>query len=244
MDILPAIDLLGGSCVRLVQGRYDRVIDYQSEPVAVAQRFRDAGATWLHVIDLDGARDGRIANLGVLREIVRQTGARVQFGGGVRDEDAVQAALDAGAERIIIGTRALTDWDWFAEIAQRPCYAGKLALGLDARLGQLSVQGWTRETNCTALDVACDVAGWPLAGIVYTDIGGDGLLLGPNIKAVELMATTAAVPVIASGGVADIEDVRRLARLKLGGIVIGRAIYEGAVDLAAALAVAAEPAQG
>ncbi len=237
MDILPAIDLLGGSCVRLVQGRYDRVIDYQSEPVAVARRFRDAGATWLHIIDLDGARNGRIENLTVLREIVRQTGARVQFGGGVRDEAAVQAALEAGAERVIIGTRALTDWDWFAALVQRPQYAGKIALGLDARLGRLAVQGWTRDANCTALDVACDAGGWPLAAIVYTDIGRDGLLLGPNIKAVELMTGTAAVPVIAAGGVSDLEDVRRLARLKLGGIVIGRAIYEGAVDLAAALAV-------
>jgi phosphoribosylformimino-5-aminoimidazole carboxamide ribotide isomerase len=237
MEILPAIDLLGGKCVRLLQGRYDRVIDYESDPLEVARRFRAAGATWLHVIDLDGARNGRIENLEILRTIVAQTRARVQFGGGVRDEAAIRAALDAGAERVIVGTRALQDWAWFEALVRQPAHAHRIALGLDARLGKLAVHGWTRDTERLALDVVQATDGWPLAAIVYTDIGRDGLLLGPNLRAIGAVAAAASVPVVASGGVSDLEDVRRLAEMKLAGIVIGRALYERAIDLAEALAL-------
>jgi phosphoribosylformimino-5-aminoimidazole carboxamide ribotide isomerase len=236
MDILPALDLLGGKCVRLIQGRYDRVIDYESDPLDVARQFRAAGATWLHVIDLDGARDGKIKNLVTLRRIVEQTGAHVQFGGGVRDEAGIEAALAAGAERVIVGTRALQDWPWFEAVAHRPEYAGRITLGLDARLGKLAVHGWTRDTEHSALDVARAVTGWPLSTIVYTDIGRDGLLLGPNLRAIEALAAAATVPVIASGGVSDLEDVRRLSQMNLAGMVIGRALYEHAIDLKEALA--------
>ena len=239
MEILPAIDLLGGRCVRLMQGRYDRVIPYESDPLDVARQFRSAGATWLHVIDLDGARNGTIENLAILRQIVAQTGARVQFGGGVRDEAAVRAALEAGAERVIVGTRALEDWAWFEGVVHRPEYAQRIALGLDARLGRLAVQGWTRETGQTAVDVAQASDDWPLAAIVYTDIGRDGLLLGPNLRAIQKMAAAARHPVIAAGGVSDLEDVRRLAEMKLSGVVIGRAIYEHTLDLKDALALGA-----
>jgi len=237
MEILPAIDLLAGRCVRLVQGRYDRVIAYESDPLEVAARFRAAGATWLHVIDLDGARSGALSNLAALERIA-QTGMRVQFGGGVRDDSAIQAALDAGAERVIVGTRALEDPDWFRQVVHQPGYARRVALGLDARLGKLAVRGWTQSTERTAIDVALSVAGWPLAAIVYTDIGRDGMLLGPNIDAIRSLAAVAPVPVIASGGVTDLEDVRRLVQINLVGVVIGRAIYEGALDLADALRVA------
>jgi phosphoribosylformimino-5-aminoimidazole carboxamide ribotide isomerase len=236
MEILPAIDLLGGKCVRLIQGRYDRVIQYERDPLDVAREFRAAGATWLHVVDLAGARDGRIENLATLRQIVAQTGARVQFGGGVRDEAAIQAVLDASAERVIVGTRVLQDWAWFQTVVHKPEYAGRIALGLDARLGKLAVHGWTRDTEQSAAEVARATAGWPLATIVYTDIGRDGLLLGPNLRAIAALAAAAPVPVIASGGVSDLEDVRRLAQMNLAGIVIGRAIYEHAIDLREALA--------
>ena len=238
MEILPAIDLLGGKCVRLIQGRYDRVIEYERDPLEVARQFRAAGATWLHIVDLAGARDGKIENLATLRQIVAQTGARVQFGGGVRDEAAIRSALEAGAERVIVGTRALQDWPWFEAIARHPGYQHQVALGLDARLGKVAVQGWTCETDRLALDVVAVTAGWPLAAIVYTDIGRDGLLLGPNLRAIGAVAGAATVPVVASGGVSDLEDVRRLAELKLAGIVIGRAIYEKAIDLKEALAAA------
>jgi phosphoribosylformimino-5-aminoimidazole carboxamide ribotide isomerase len=242
MDILPAIDLLEGKCVRLVQGRYDRVIEYESDPLATAARFREAGATWFHVIDLDGARSGRVANLDTLRRIITQTGALAEFGGGVRDEETIRAALQAGAARVIIGTRALEDRNWFQKVVHAPEFAGRIALGLDARLGRLAVHGWTRDTARAAVDVACDVADWPLAAIVYTDIGRDGLLLGPNLEAIRLLAATSRIPVVASGGVTDLDDVRRLAALDLAGIVIGRAIYEQTLDLKEALRIAAEPA--
>jgi phosphoribosylformimino-5-aminoimidazole carboxamide ribotide isomerase len=238
MDILPAIDLLGGRCVRLIQGRYDRVIQYESDPLDVARRFRDAGATWIHVVDLDGARNGRLDNLAVVRDIIARTGAQVEFGGGIRDEAAIRAALDAGAGRVIIGTRALEDWDWFRTVVHQPAYAGRIALGLDARVGMVTIRGRTQDAGRQATEVAADVRGWPLAMIVYTDIGRDGLLLGPNIHAIETLAAASPVRVGAAGGVSDLEDVRRLAQIKLAEIVIGRAIYEGAIQLTDALAVA------
>lgn len=240
MEVLPAIDLLDGKCVRMVQGRYDRVIDYESDPLDVAGDFVAAGAAWLHVIDLDGARDGRVANLDVLRQIVKQSGAQVEFGGGVRDEATIQAALETGAQRVIVGTRALEDWEWFRDIVHRRDYVNRIALGLDARLGKLATRGWTRETHRTAVTVAAAVADWPLAAIVYTDIARDGLLLGPNIEAIRLMASQSTVPVVASGGVTDLDDVRRLAELPLAGVVIGRALYEKTIDLRDALRVARE----
>lgn len=239
MEILPAIDLLEGKCVRLVQGRYDRVIEYESDPLAIAGRFREAGAAWLHVIDLDGARSGHVANLDTLRRIIVETGARVEFGGGVRDEATIRAALQAGAARVIIGTRALEDWEWFRTIVHTPEFSGRIALGLDARLGKLAVRGWTRDTAQTAIEVARQAADWPLATIVYTDIGRDGLLLGPNLEAIRLLAAESRIPVVASGGVTDLDDVRRLTALNLAGIVIGRAIYEQTLDLKEALQAAA-----
>lgn len=237
MEILPAVDLLGGKCVRLVQGRYDRVIHYEKDPVEVVLQFQQAGASRLHVIDLEGARDGELANLPALRRIAA-TGMQIEFGGGVRDEEAIRAALDCGASQVIVGTRALEDWNWFRSVVHRPEFMSKLALGLDARLGKLAIRGWTREIRRSAVEVAEAVSEWPLAAIVYTDIGRDGMLLGPNIEAIRDLASLSTVPVVASGGVTDLEDVRRLAQLDLSGVVIGRAIYEGTIDLAAAIRLA------
>ncbi len=237
MHILPAIDLLHGKCVRLVQGRYDRVIEYEDDPVAVARRFLDQGATWLHVVDIQGARIGDIANLDALEKLAR-TGAQIEFGGGVRDEQAIQTALDAGATRVIIGTRALEDWDWFREVVHQPRFIQKISLGLDARLGKLATHGWTRETEKTAPELAQEVSDWPLATICYTDIGRDGMLLGPNIDAIRDLAAVSAVPVVASGGVTDLDDVRRLAQINLEGVVIGRAIYEETISLPEAIRIA------
>lgn len=238
MEILPAIDLYEGKCVRLIQGRYDRIIQYERDPVEVAMSFRDAGASWLHVIDLEGARSGKLANLDALRRIVKRSGLKVEFGGGVRDEGAIEAALAVGASRVIIGTRALEDWEWFQRTARSGEYATRIALGLDARQGRLAVHGWTRETQRTAAEVAESVAGLALAAIVYTDIGRDGLLLGPNIEAIRSMASVSSVPVIASGGVTDVDDIARLRALNIVGVVVGRALYEGTIDLSDAIAAA------
>lgn len=237
MDVIPAIDLLNGKCVRLVQGRYDRVIQYERDPVEVAQRFREAGANCLHVVDLDGARTGRVANLVALRDIA-QTGAKIEFGGGIRDDTAVQAALEAGAARVIVGTRALEDWEWFRKLVHTPQYMDRVVLGLDAKLGKVSIRGWQEDTHRSVLDVARGVSNWPISGICYTDIGRDGMLLGPNIESIRAVADATSAPVVACGGVTDLEDVRRLAQLNLAGIVIGRAIYEESIDLGEAIRIA------
>ena len=240
MDILPAIDLRDGKCVRLLQGDYDKQIDYADDPLAVVAQFEQAGARWLHVVDLDGAREGRLCNLPTIERIVSETSLRVEVGGGLRDTGSIESLIDAGAARCVVGTRALEAWGWFSSLVQRPKCRSRIALGLDAREGRLAVRGWTEETNETALQVAERVEDCPLAAIIYTDIGRDGMLLGPNVEAVQTLAEHAAAPVIASGGVTNLEDVRRLAELPLAGIIIGRAIYEKQIDLAQAIQVARE----
>jgi len=239
MDILPAIDLRAGKCVRLLQGDYARQIDYADDPVAVARQFEEAGARWLHLVDLDGAREGRPSNLPVIERILVTTSLKVEVGGGLRDVETIESLLAAGVTRCIVGTKALEDWDWFHKLAHGPACWGRLCLGLDARLGRLAVRGWIQELSLTALEVAERVAEWPLAAIIYTDIGRDGMLLGANIEAMKEMAERSNIPVIASGGVTDIDDVRRLAVLPLLGIIIGRSIYEKTIDRAEAIQVAA-----
>jgi len=239
MDILPAIDLRAGKCVRLLQGDYARQIDYADAPVAVARQFEEAGARWLHLVDLDGAREGRPSNLPVIERILVTTSLKVEVGGGLRDVETIESLLAAGVTRCIVGTKALEDWDWFHKLAHGPACWGRLCLGLDARLGRLAVRGWIQELSLTALEVAERVAEWPLAAIIYTDIGRDGMLLGANIEAMKEMAERSNIPVIASGGVTDIDDVRRLAVLPLLGIIIGRSIYEKTIDRAEAIQVAA-----
>lgn len=235
MDILPAIDLREGKCVRLLQGDYTKQINYSEDPVAVARRFEETGASWLHVVDLDGAREGELRNLSVIERMVKETQMRVEVGGGLRDTQVIENLLRVGVARCVVGTRALEDWEWFRGVVHREDMHGRIALGLDARQGQLAVKGWTEQTKKTALQVAERVAEWPLAAIIYTDIGRDGMLLGPNVEAVKVLADFSKVPVIASGGVTDIDDVRRLSALPLLGIIIGRAIYEGQLDLGEAV---------
>lgn len=235
MDILPAIDLRDGKCVRLLQGNYDRQIDYADDPLPVAKEFEQAGARWLHVVDLDGAREGRLFNLPTIERLIRDTNLQVEVGGGLREFETIDALLSAGAARCVVGTKALEDWNWFAELVHRPNCENRIALGLDAREGKLAVHGWTKETEQSALQVAERVADWPLSAIIYTDIGRDGMLLGPNIEATRILAEYSRVPIVASGGVTDIEDVKRLKETPIAGMIIGRAIYEKQIDLAEAI---------
>ncbi len=239
MEILPAIDLREGKCVRLLQGDYNQQIDYSNEPVAVAQQFEQAGARWLHLVDLDGAREGQLRNLPVIEAILKQTKLNLEVGGGLRDTATIESLLGAGVGRCVIGTQALEDWPWFEKLVHTPSLKEKIALGLDARRGKLAVRGWTEERKETAIQIAERVADWPLGAIIYTDIGRDGMLLGPNMEAVKALAEYSTVPVIASGGVTDIEDVKRLSKLPLLGVIIGRAIYEKQLDLAEAVEIAA-----
>lgn len=237
MDILPAIDLRGGKCVRLLQGDYSRQINYADDPVAVAREFERVGARWLHLVDLDGAREGRQCNLPTIERITRETGLNVEVGGGLREVEAIESLLDIGVKRCVVGTKALEDWSWFESLVQRPTCRERICLGLDAREGRLAVRGWTEQMAETALDVADRAASLPVAAIIYTDIGRDGMLLGANVEAMKQMAEQSKVPVIASGGVTDIQDVKRLAALPLLGIIIGRAIYEETISLADALRI-------
>lgn len=239
IPIFPAIDIRSGKCVRLIQGDYDQQLDYADDPVAVAKEFEAAEAEWLHVVDLDGAKEGRPVNLDVIRRIIESTSLKVEVGGGIRNDETVDALLDAGASRAIIGTRALEDWDWFDALVNAPKRAHRIALGLDMREGRLAVKGWTESTEKRPVDVAEAVNDWPLAAIIYTDISRDGMLLGPNLEAIRDLVGVSKIPIIASGGVTDIEDVRRLSALKLGGIIIGRALYEQQIDLSEAIRVAA-----
>lgn len=247
MDILPAIDLREGKVVRLRQGDYARQTTYCDDPAAVAGQFVAAGARWIHVVDLDGARAGRPMNLPAVRAVAGAAGgARVQLGGGARDDAAVEDMLAAGASRVVVGSAALNDWAWFERLLGRRDLAGRIALGLDARQGRLAVHGWMSQLDTTALEVAGRFrgAGGPRpAAIVYTDIARDGMLSGPNVQATAELVAAAAVPVIASGGIRGLDDVRQCRRIGCAGAIIGRACYEGTIDLAQAFA-AAEGAEG
>ncbi|NLX05164.1 MAG: 1-(5-phosphoribosyl)-5-[(5-phosphoribosylamino)methylideneamino]imidazole-4-carboxamide isomerase [Phycisphaerae bacterium] len=240
MDILPSIDIRDGKVVRLIQGDYDQQIDYDRSPVDVASQFAQAGAAWLHMVDLDGAKTGQVYNTAVIRDVLNSTDLKVEVGGGVRNQRTIQRLLDAGADRVIIGTRSLEDWEWFTEIVHDPDFREKIVLGMDARDGLLAAHGWTKQTKLAAVDLARKVSKWPLAAIVYTDIAKDGMLAGPNFEQVELVAKSTDVPVIASGGVTSLEDVERLKDLPVAGAIIGRAFYEGKIDLAEAVRRALE----
>lgn len=237
MFLFPAIDLRAGKVVRLYQGDYDKQTTYGDDPVAQAQLFADAGATFLHVVDLDAARTGTMTHLPIIERIAATTGLRVEFGGGVRDDDAIAQLVNAGVSRIVVGTAALTNWAWFEEAAHRATLANKLVLGLDAKKGKLAVHGWETTTEATPLDVGRKVRGWPLAGIVFTDIATDGTLQGPNYESTRELAMATTVPVIASGGVGTLEHLRLLRELPIYGAIVGRALYDGAFTIEQAIGV-------
>lgn len=240
MLILPAIDLRGGQCVRLRQGDYAQETVFGDDPMAMARRWVDQGATFLHLVDLDGARQGKPVNGESVRRILQAAGVPCQLGGGLRTEEHLAEVLGWGVARIILGTRALQDPAWCEAICRR--FPGQVALGIDARQGRVATEGWLQESERSALDLARQCAEWPLAAIVYTDITRDGMLKGPNVEATAELARAVRVPVIASGGVTTLDDVARLARVGVAGAVIGRALYEGRLDLAAAILVARKEA--
>jgi phosphoribosylformimino-5-aminoimidazole carboxamide ribotide isomerase len=234
--ILPAIDLRGGRCVRLRQGDYGQETVFGDDPAALARRWVDRGATFLHLVDLDGAREGRPVNGASVRRIVEAAGVPCQLGGGLRSAADVEQALGWGVRRVVLGTRALQDPAWCAAVCRR--FPGRVLLGIDARQGRVATEGWLHTSELSALDLARRCSGWPLAALVYTDISRDGMLAGPNVEATAELAAAVTVPVIASGGVTTLDDVARLARCGLAGCIIGRALYEGRIDLAEAITVA------
>ena len=236
MQIWPAIDLRGGRCVRLEQGDYDRETVFGDDPAATARRWVQEGACCLHLVDLDGARDGRVANREAVAEVLSAVDVPCELGGGVRDEQTVRDWLDAGLSRLVIGTRALKEPDWFRQMCHR--FPQRLALGIDARDGQVATDGWLETSDTKATELARQFERDPVAAIIYTDIARDGMMAGPNAEAMAAMKAVSSVPVVASGGVTCVEDVRRLAELGLDGCIIGRALYEGKLTMAAALQAA------
>ncbi len=242
MEIWPAIDLRGGMCVRLRQGDYEQETVFNDKPAAVARQFAEAGARCLHVVDLDGAREGAPVNLPAVEEILDalngyEGGFRIELGGGIRDEQSIAELLDFGLDRLVVGTSAIKHADWFESIIER--FPGRLVLGIDARDGLVATDGWLETSQTRAVELAHRFADKPLAAIVYTDIATDGMMQGPNVAAMaEMQRAMGGVPVVASGGVTTVEDVRALKEAGLAAAIIGRALYEGTIDLAEALKVA------
>jgi phosphoribosylformimino-5-aminoimidazole carboxamide ribotide isomerase len=233
--ILPAIDLRGGQCVRLQQGDYAKETVFGADPADMARRWVEQGATYLHLVDLDGARQGHPVNGESVQRIVQTAGVPCQLGGGLRSEQHINEALCLGVERVILGTRALLDPDWCETMCRK--YPGRICLGIDARQGRVAIQGWERDSDRSALELARQCADWPLAAIIYTDISRDGMLEGPNLEATAELAAAVPVPVIASGGVTTLDDIAELARRSISGCIVGRALYEGRIELRAALAL-------
>ncbi len=238
MQIWPAIDLLGGKCVRLQQGDYGRETVFSDDPVAQALAFQQAGAKHLHLVDLDGARDGRPTNRAVIREIVFAVDMQCELGGGVRSQAIIDDLLALGLDRLVLGTAALKNAAWFREMCV--AYPEQLVLGIDARDGFVATDGWLETSSVRATELADQFLDVPLAAIVYTDIATDGMMQGPNVLEMTRMQQHVSVPVVASGGVTTIDDVSELAAAGLAGAIIGRALYEGTIDLAAAIKLAQE----
>lgn len=236
MEVWPAIDLRGGKCVRLRQGDYQQETVFDDDPVAVARRFASAGARRLHVVDLDGAREGVSANLPPVQDIVASVDMQVELGGGVRDEQSITELLGFGLHRLVIGTSAIKRPDWFHEIVHS--FPNRLVLGIDARDGMVATDGWLETSNISAVELARQFDDAPLAAIVYTDIATDGMMSGPNTPAMAQMQTAVSHPVIASGGVTTLDDVSALKTAGLAGCIIGRALYEGTICLEDAVAIA------
>lgn len=238
MEVWPAIDLRGGNCVRLLQGDYERETVFGRDPAAMAQRWAADGAQCLHLVDLDGARDGRSVNRAAVEAIVASVSIPCELGGGIRDRETIAQMLDIGLTRLVIGTQALKEPEWFRRMCRE--FPGRLVAGIDARDGRVATDGWLSVSDVAAVPLGQEIAREPIAAIIYTDIARDGMMSGPNVEAMAQMQRAVEVPVVASGGVTTADDVRALARHGLAGCIIGRALYEGTLTLASALTAAAE----
>ena len=237
MELLPAIDLRDGKCVRLRQGDYNQETIFGDNPAEMAARWESEGASRLHLVDLDGAKAGRPVNLDAVREIVERVQIPCQLGGGIRDEDSIKLLLDdVGIQRVIVGTQALKHPDWFREMAAK--YPGRLILGVDARDGMVATEGWLEVSKTSATELTRQYAGLDLAAVIYTNIANDGMMAGIDRGTLDDLAQLADIgfPVIASGGVTTLKDIEALLAVQgnhpnLTGAIIGRALYEGTIRL-------------
>jgi phosphoribosylformimino-5-aminoimidazole carboxamide ribotide isomerase len=239
VTILPSIDLRSGQVVRLKQGDYARQINYTVDPVETANSFREAGAAWMHIVDLDGAKEGRPVQTDLIARMITASGLKVEVGGGIRSADDIRRLLDAGAQRVVLGTKAMEDWAWFEAQAKDDQFANRLVLAVDAKEGIIAVKGWMESSGKQAVDVARQVSDWPLGAILYTDVAKDGMMTGPNYDATRRLAEAGNVPVIASGGIGTIAHVAETKTTGAWGCIIGRSLFEGTVDLREAVKLAA-----
>lgn len=230
MVILPAIDLKNGKCVRLIQGEYHRQITYEDDPIKQANSFKAAGAKWIHLVDLDGAKLGKPYNTDAIREICTIDDINFEVGGGIREESHISQMLDLGINRVIIGTSAVNEFDWFCQMAEK--FPQKLALALDARGSKVASHGWTKNSARLIQDFAEEASKLPISAIIYTDITKDGMLSGPNFERTKALADSLPdTDIIASGGISTVEDIKKLAEINVAGAIIGRALYEGSLKL-------------
>ncbi len=235
MILYPAIDLKDGNCVRLLRGEMDAATVFGTDPAAQARAFQDAGAEWLHLVDLNGAFAGHPVNGAAVEAILAATSIPAQLGGGIRDMATIGGWIERGLSRVILGTVAVENPDLVREAAA--AFPGKIAVGIDARKGKVATRGWAEETDVDATDLARQFEDAGVAAIIYTDIDRDGAMGGPNTAATEALARAVSIPVIASGGVSSMEDLAALkATGVIAGAISGRALYDGAIDLGAALA--------
>ena len=242
MDLYPAIDLRGGRCVRLVQGDYSRETVYDGDPLAVARELEADGVPWIHVVDLDAARTARPENRAVVTAIVDAVGVPVQAGGGLRDEFSAEALLGAGVARVVMGTAAVEDPAMVRRVATR--HPGRVALGLDARHGEVAVRGWTEGSGTGVADLLDRFKATPLGAVVVTDISRDGTMSGPDLAGLATVLAATALPVIASGGVGSLEDLRSLVEVqaagrRLAGVIVGKALHDGAFSVGEAISACA-----
>ena len=238
LTLYPAIDLKGGACVRLLHGRMDEATVYNEDPADQARRFKDAGFQWIHIVDLDGAFAGESRNADAVSAILGASGLRTQLGGGIRHMAGVEHWLGLGVTRVILGTAAVKDPAFVADAARR--FPGQIAVGVDAKDGRVKTDGWDGDTDHTPAGIAKRYEDQGVAAIIFTDIARDGALSGVNVEATAALAETVAIPVIASGGVAGLDDIKALASADEGieGAIIGRALYDGRIDPAAAMKAA------
>lgn len=237
MRVIPAIDLRGGKVVRLSQGMAERETVYSDSPVETAIKWSESGVDMIHVVDLDGAFGGELRNLTVVRDIAMAVGSKIELGGGIRDEAAIQMALDAGAAKVVIGTRAL-DRRFLEKIIT--LHGEKIVVAIDARSGMVRTKGWTSETDIRAVELARSIEAAGVKTINYTDISRDGMLEGPNIESLRELLLAVDIDVVAAGGISAMEDIRNLKALEgdgLAGVIIGKALYEGKIDLKEAIRI-------
>lgn len=238
MIFFPAIDIYQGKCVRLEKGDFEKKTIFNEDPVDQAKFFEDMGCNWIHVVDLDGAKNGSSSNFNIVEEISLKTNLKIQFGGGVRSIAKIKSLLDAGIERVVIGTKAINDIS-FLDLVCRD-FPNKIVIGIDARKGKVSIEGWTKDSGINANELAINAEKKGVCAIIFTDIDKDGLMSGPNIPSTLEIAKAVNIPVIVSGGVSAIEDVIEVKENEgsgIGGVICGRAVYDKKVDIKEALKI-------